>query len=34
METVGILGGTGPAGKGVALRMASAGYDVVLGSRD
>jgi len=34
METVGILGGTGPAGKGVALRMASAGYAVVLGSRD
>ncbi|MGA2433107.1 MAG: NADPH-dependent F420 reductase [Acidimicrobiales bacterium] len=34
METVGILGGTGPAGRGVALRLASAGYDVVLGSRD
>jgi NADPH-dependent F420 reductase len=34
METVGILGGTGPAGRGVALRLASAGHDVVLGSRD
>ncbi|MHB1088745.1 MAG: NADPH-dependent F420 reductase [Acidimicrobiales bacterium] len=34
MESVGILGGTGPAGRGVALRMASCGYRVVLGSRD
>ncbi len=34
MTTVGILGGTGPAGRGVALRLASAGYDVILGSRD
>ncbi len=34
MATVGILGGTGPAGRGVALRWASAGHDVVLGSRD
>lgn len=34
MSTVGILGGTGPAGQGVGLRLASAGYDVVLGSRD
>jgi len=34
MSTVGILGGTGPAGRGVAARMASAGYEVVLGSRD
>ena len=34
METVGILGGTGPAGRGVALRLASAGVDVVIGSRD
>jgi hypothetical protein len=34
MTTVGILGGTGPAGSGVAIRMASAGYDVVIGSRD
>lgn len=34
MATIGILGGTGPAGRGVALRFASAGFDVVLGSRD
>ena len=34
MATVGVLGGTGPAGRGVAARLASAGYDVVLGSRD
>ncbi len=34
MSTVGIIGGTGPAGQGVAVRLASAGYDVVLGSRD
>ena len=34
MSTVGILGGTGPAGQGVAIRLACAGYDVVLGSRD
>ncbi|NNN00313.1 MAG: NADPH-dependent F420 reductase [Acidimicrobiaceae bacterium] len=34
MATVGILGGTGPAGSGVALRLASAGYHVVLGSRE
>lgn len=34
MATVGILGGTGPAGRGVAVRLASCGYDVVLGSRD
>ena len=34
MATVGILGGTGPAGRGVAIRLAGAGLDVVLGSRD
>jgi NADPH-dependent F420 reductase len=34
MTTVGVLGGTGPAGRGVALRLACAGYDVILGSRD
>jgi NADPH-dependent F420 reductase len=34
MATVGILGGTGPAGRGVAVRLASCGHDVVLGSRD
>jgi NADPH-dependent F420 reductase len=34
MARVGILGGTGPAGRGVALRLASAGHDVTIGSRD
>ncbi len=34
MATVGVLGGTGPAGRGIAIRLASAGYDVILGSRD
>jgi 8-hydroxy-5-deazaflavin:NADPH oxidoreductase len=34
MTTVGVLGGTGPAGRGVAIRLASAGYDVIIGSRD
>jgi 8-hydroxy-5-deazaflavin:NADPH oxidoreductase len=34
MTTVGILGGTGPAGRGVAIRLASAGHHVVIGSRD
>lgn len=32
--TVAILGGTGPQGQGVALRLARAGVEVVLGSRD
>ncbi|WP_409525190.1 NADPH-dependent F420 reductase [Nitrincola sp. MINF-07-Sa-05] len=32
--TIAILGGTGPQGKGLALRFAAAGVDVVLGSRD
>lgn len=31
---VGILGGTGPAGRGVGLRLAQAGVQVTLGSRD
>lgn len=31
---IAILGGTGPQGKGLALRFAAAGIDVVLGSRD
>ena len=31
--TVGVLGGTGPQGKGLALRWAKAGLTVVLGSR-
>ena len=30
---IGVLGGTGPAGKGLAVRLASVGFDVVLGSR-
>jgi NADPH-dependent F420 reductase len=31
---IGILGGTGPAGRGLAVRLAAAGEEVVLGSRD
>ena len=31
---VGILGGTGPAGQGLALRLAAAGMAVAIGSRD
>ncbi|HTU36646.1 MAG TPA: NADPH-dependent F420 reductase [Acidimicrobiales bacterium] len=31
---VGILGGTGPAGRGVGLRLADAGVQVTIGSRD
>lgn len=31
--TIGLLGGTGPQGRGLALRMASAGHQVLLGSR-
>lgn len=31
---VGILGGTGPAGRGLAVRLAAAGVDVAIGSRD
>jgi len=31
---VGIVGGTGPAGRALALRLAVAGNDVVVGSRD
>jgi NADPH-dependent F420 reductase len=30
---IGILGGTGPAGSGLAARLASIGYQVVIGSR-
>ena len=33
-QTVGILGGSGPAGRGVAVRLAKAGTAVILGSRD
>lgn len=32
--TIAILGGTGPMGRGLALRFAAAGMDVVIGSRD
>lgn len=30
---IGILGGTGPAGKALAARLASVGYEVIVGSR-
>ncbi|WP_420640302.1 NADPH-dependent F420 reductase [Candidatus Poriferisocius sp.] len=30
---IGILGGTGPAGRALAVRLASVGYDTVVGSR-
>ena len=33
-HTVGLLGGTGPQGRGLALRLAVAGHRVLLGSRD
>jgi len=32
--TIGILGGTGPAGRGLAVRLAATGTDVVVGSRE
>ena len=32
-NTVGIIGGAGPAGRGLAARLATAGYNVILGSR-
>jgi NADPH-dependent F420 reductase len=31
---IGVLGGTGPAGRGIATRLAAAGHQVTLGSRD
>ena len=31
---IGIVGGTGPAGSGLAVRLAAAGHEVLLGSRD
>jgi len=31
---IGVLGATGPAGRGIAARLASVGHDVVAGSRD
>ncbi len=33
-QTIGILGGTGKLGSGLAVRFGSAGHDIVLGSRD
>jgi 8-hydroxy-5-deazaflavin:NADPH oxidoreductase len=33
METLGFLGGTGPLGRGLALRLAQAGHRVLIGSR-
>lgn len=32
-QTIGFLGGTGPEGRGLALRLALAGYSVIIGSR-
>ena len=32
--TVGVIGGTGPAGSALAVRLAAAGHQVWLGSRD
>jgi 8-hydroxy-5-deazaflavin:NADPH oxidoreductase len=32
--TIGVLGGTGPLGRGLAFRLAQAGYPTVIGSRD
>ena len=32
--TIGLLGGTGPQGKGLALRLAMAGHQILLGSRN
>lgn len=33
-RSVGFIGGTGPEGRGLAVRFAAAGHDVVIGSRD
>jgi len=33
-KSIGIIGGSGPAGRGLAVRLASVGYNVVLGSRE
>src|SRR3954447_3185748 len=30
---IGVLGGTGPAGSGLATRLAASGFDVIIGSR-
>jgi 8-hydroxy-5-deazaflavin:NADPH oxidoreductase len=34
LRRVGIIGGTGPAGSGLAMRLCAAGHTVLLGSRD
>ena len=34
MSKIGFIGGTGPEGKGLGLRMAMAGHEVILGSRN
>ena len=34
MTTIAVIGGTGKEGKGLALRWASAGYEIIIGSRD
>ena len=34
MNSIAIIGGTGPEGRGLGLRFALAGYPVILGSRD
>ncbi len=34
MTRIAIVGGTGPEGRGLALRLAMAGHDVIIGSRD
>jgi NADPH-dependent F420 reductase len=33
-QSIAIVGGTGPQGKGLAYRLAGAGHEVILGSRD
>jgi len=34
MTIIAVIGGTGKEGKGLALRWASAGYEIIIGSRD
>jgi predicted dinucleotide-binding enzyme len=34
LPTLAVLGGTGNEGRGLALRWAHAGYDVIIGSRE
>jgi len=34
MESIAIIGGSGPEGKGLGLRFAMAGYPIIIGSRD